>query len=337
MRLEQKHRKYAAVAVVCILLLRLLGGGVMEMIANVLTTPEAASLLLYLGTGYVIRPGAPEPTQPATEPPPETQPPAVQITPPPEGIQAVFAPEDADLVEVNSVCGYDADVEDYLTRTLSWDLKQSAPTVLIVHTHATESYVKTEDYEESSAYRTRDVGYNVVSVGDRLVQVLEMGGIHAIHDRTLHDYPSYTDSYNNSRESVAALLEKYPTVQLVLDIHRDAVEDSQGEQMKFTAKVAEKTVAQLMMVVGTDASGLTHPHWPENMSLAVKLHAQLEKNAPGICRPISFRSQRFNQDLSSGALIVEVGSAGNTRQEALLAVEILGQAILDIAEGAKPK
>ena len=89
-----------------------------------------------------------------------------------------------------------------------------------------------------------------------------------------------------------------------------------------------------MMVVGTDASGLTHPRWPENMSLAVKLHAKLEKNAPGICRPISFRSQRFNQDLSPGALIVEVGSAGNTRQEALLAVEILGQAILDIAGGA---
>lgn len=334
MKLEYQYRKYAVTVVVCLLLFRLFGGGVLQMVADVLTTPEATSLLLYLGTGYVIRPGAPEPTQETTEPTTQTQPPAVQMELPPEGVQAVFAPEDAELVEVNSVCGYDADVEDLLTQTLSWDLKQPGPTVLIVHTHGTESYTKTEDYEESWSYRTKNVGYNVVSIGDRLVQVLEMGGIHAVHDRTMHDDPSYSDSYNNSRESVAALLEKYPTVRLVLDIHRDAVENSQGDQVGFSAQVDGKSVAQLMMVVGTDASGLTHPHWPENMSLAVKLHAQLEKNAPGICRPISFRSQRFNQDLSPGALIVEVGSAGNTRQEALLAVEELGKAILDIAGGA---
>ena len=116
----------------------------------------------------------------------------------------------------------------------------------------------------------------------------------------------------------------------MLDIHRDAVEASDGEQLGFTVGSA----AQLMLVVGTDASGLSHPGWPENMSLAVKLHAQLEKNTPGICRPISFRSQRFNQDLSPGALIVEVGAAGNTRQEALEAVELLGQAVIDLAQGA---
>jgi stage II sporulation protein P len=112
------------------------------------------------------------------------------------------------------------------------------------------------------------------------------------------------------------------------------VENNQGEQVRMTTQINGVSTAQLMLVVGTDAGGLTHPNWPENMSLAVKLHAQLEKNSPGICRPISFRSQRFNQDLSPGALIVEVGSAGNTRQEALLAVEQLGQAIIDLANGA---
>ena len=103
--------------------------------------------------------------------------------------------------------------------------------------------------------------------------------------------------------------------------------------MVFTTQAQGQTVAQLMMVVGTDANGLKHPHWPQNMALAAKMHALLEKSCPGICRPISFRNQRFDQDLSAGAMLIEVGSAGNDRQEALAAVEILGQAIIELANG----
>ena len=152
----------------------------------------------------------------------------------------------------------------------------------------------------------------------------------------MHDSPSYSSSYSNARKSIRAYLEKYPSIRMVLDIHRDSVENSDGEQLRFTAQKDGQTAAQLMMVVGTDANGLSHPDWPENMSLAVKLHAQLEKNCPGICRPISFRSQRFNQDLSTGAMLIEVGSAGNTRAEALLAAQILGQAILELSHGTAP-
>ena len=103
--------------------------------------------------------------------------------------------------------------------------------------------------------------------------------------------------------------------------------------MKFTTKVNGEATARLMLVVGTD-SRLSHPDWPENMALAVKLHALLEKKYPGICRPISFRSQRFNQDLSTGALLIEVGAAGNTRQEALAAARLLGKTILEMSGGA---
>ena len=119
----------------------------------------------------------------------------------------------------------------------------------------------------------------------------------------------------------------------MLDIHRDSVTDKNGKQVRLTADINGKKSAQLMLVVGTDANGLKHPDWPDNMALAVKLHAQLEKSVPGICRPISFRKQRFNQDLSPGALIVEVGAAGNSRQEALLAAEQLARAILALAKG----
>ena len=310
------------------LVLRLALGGAFAPVVKFLTDPKTTSMLLFLETGRVVRPTAPYAViEPSTVPEttaPETQPPQTY---------AVFSPADAALVEVNSACGYAADVEAGLTQTLRWDLTAQAPTVLILHSHGTESYQPSGEYTESSAYRTLDVGYNVVSIGDRLVQVLEAGGVGAVHDRQMHDSPSYSNAYGNARDSIESYLAQHPTIRLVLDLHRDSVEDSSGEQMKFTTTVDGQKVAQLMLVVGTDASGLSHPDWGENMSLAVKLHAQLEKMAPGICRPISLRSQRFNQDLSPGTLIIEVGSAGNTRQEALAAVEILGQAILALSQG----
>ncbi len=334
MDLQKRSLQVSAVAIACAVLLRLGSNGALDAVAQAFSAPETTAMILYLETGRVVRPIEVAPTE--TEPPPEPTEPTVPpetLPEEPQPVQAVFAQSDVGLVEVNSVCGYNADLPALLKNPLSWELKSQEPSVLIVHSHATESYEKTEDYEESSRYRTLDDGHNMVSVGDRLAELLEKEGISVIHDRTLHDYPSYSASYNHARESIEKILQENPSIRLVLDIHRDAVEAG-GKQMRFAVKDGEESVAQLMLVVGTDASGLHHPDWPENMSLAVKLHAQLEKNTPGICRPISFRSQRFNQDLSSGALIVEVGAAGNTRQEALLGVERLAQAVADLSAGA---
>ena len=178
-----------------------------------------------------------------------------------------------------------------------------------------------------------DTDYNVVAMGTELAKVLEAGGVKVVHDTVMHDHPSYSGSYNHARKSIQAYMQEYPSLVMVLDIHRDSVENSDGNQVRYTVETDKGTSAKLMMVVGTDANGLKHPNWPDNMALAVKLHARLEKVNPGICRPISFRSQRFNQDLSAGAMLIEVGSAGNTHEEALLAAKILGQAILDISQG----
>lgn len=326
----------SAAAIVGAILIRLSSAGVLNTVVNALSSPEVLSVILFLETGRVVRPAQPQLPQTdtaddATEAPTEETPPVQSLQ---EPAQAVFAEADAELVKVNSVCGYDTDLPALLQQPLDWDLTQQEPTVLILHTHGTESYTKTENYQESSAYRTLDTGYNVVSIGAELAKTLEAGGIRVIHDTAMYDSPSYSSSYSNARKSIRSYLEKYPSIRMVLDIHRDSVEDSDGDQMRFTAQSNGKTAAQLMMVVGTDANGLNHPDWPENMSLAVKLHAQLEKNCPGICRPISFRSQRFNQDLSPGAMLIEVGSAGNTREEALLAAQILGQSILELSQGA---
>ncbi len=334
-----KTIRVGSVAIACAIVLRLGTLGVFAPVAEFLTSRQAAAVFLFLETGHILRPAPPVETPPqttqSTTAPTETTPLPTQPTqpsPPPQSA-TVFSPADANLVQVHSYCGYAPEVEAWLEQPLSWELKQDAPTVLIVHSHGTESYENTEGYQESSDYRTRDENYNVVSVGDALVRLLEAGGVRALHDRQLHDYPSYSDSYANSRSSVQAYLDQYPTIRLVLDLHRDAVTNDDGDQLKYTVQTDKGAAAQLMLVVGTDAGGLSHAKWPENMSLAVKFHAQLEKLCPGICRPISFRTQRFNQDLSTGALLVEVGAAGNTRQEALAAVAYLAQTILALSQG----
>jgi len=298
--------------------------------------PAVLSLIILSETGRWVRPDAQTVvfSREETEDPPQAEP--EQITTVPEvAAKAVFSGADAGLVEVNSVCGYSVDVQTLLSMPLDWNLTEGGPAVLIVHSHGSESYRKTEDYQESSAYRTLDPKYNVVSVGDRITEILEAGGVEVIHDKTLHDYPSYNSAYGESRNSVSDYLQQYPSIRVVLDIHRDAVESADGKQLAYTVGMGEKQVAQLMMVVGTDAGGLTHPNWKDNMALAVKLHAQLEKLVPGICRPISFRTQRFNQDLSPGAILIEVGAAGNTRQEALLAAEQLSAGLLALAYGTE--
>ena len=341
MDLQQRTTRFCGAILVCAILFRLLSGGLIGKLVQALSSPETMSFLLYLETGKVVRPSQITEIPPATTAPSEptestapTEPSIAPIEPlPPE--LPVFSAVDAALVDLYNACGYEPDMEVLLQKPLVWDLTSGEPTVLIVQSHGTESYAKTEGYSESSPYRTLDTDYNVVSIGEKIASELEQYGIRAIHDTSLHDHPSYSDAYNNSRKAAQQYLEQYPSICLILDIHRDAVEDKEGTQLGYTIDVNGQKAAQLMLVCGTDASGLAHPAWQDNLALAVKLHAQLEKNNPGICRPISFRSQRFNQDLSPGALLIEVGAAGNTRQEALFAAELLVQAIVDLSHGTK--
>lgn len=234
-------------------------------------------------------------------------------------------------------CGYRPDVAALLQQPLDWDLTGTQPTVLILHTHASESYTKTpgQVYTESTDYRTLDGAYNMLAVGDALTALLTEAGIGVIHDRQIHDYPSYDQAYTNARASVEAYLDAYPSICLVLDLHRDAALNPDGSQYATAATVAGESAAQLMLVVGTDAGGSAHPRWQENLALGVKLQVLLEKTAPGITRPTVLRAQRFNQDLQVGALIVEVGSAGNTQQQALRTVPVLAEAIAELLYGAE--
>lgn len=249
----------------------------------------------------------------------------------------LISAEDANLVQLQygSDCGYRPDVAALLQQELDWNLFDQEPTVLILHTHASECYTRQpgQNYTESSSYRTLNTDYNLVAVGDKLALLLEQAGIHVVHDRQIHDYPTYSNSYTNARQSIRKFLTQYPSIRLVLDLHRDSMLNSDGSQYRAVTTVNGVQTARMMLVVGTDAGGMNHPAWQENLALGLKLQVLLEKNAPGITRPTMLRAQRFNQDLLPGALIVEMGAAGNTLQQALEGTEHLAQAIIALAWG----
>ena len=300
-------------------------------VSELVKAAEVQAFLIYLETGRKVRfsPSLEEKSNFVGE----SSPP---LTLHQEGFSLpAFSASDAKGVALTDMSGLKPELESLLTRPLDWDLKSENPTVLILHTHATESYLKSgEHYTETAAFRTLSEGHNMLSIGDRVAELLSRQGISVIHDRELHDYPSYNGSYSHARQSIEYYLSRYPSIQLVLDLHRDASGDNDA-QLRTLAQVEGENSAQLMIVVGTDAAGLTHPGWQENMALALKLHVQLERLAPGITRPINLRSQRFNQDLSTGALLIEVGAAGNTREEALRAAEVLARAIAALSQGAE--
>ena len=173
----------------------------------------------------------------------------------------------------------------------------------------------------------------MIRMGQELTRLLEAGGIRVIHDTAHHDYPDYNSAYSNARKSIAEYLREYPSIRMVLDLHRDASDTTDG-QLVTSATVGGQRSAQLLMMVGTDAGGNYHPNWQENLALGLKLSAVLERTNPGICRPVTLRTERFNTDMTPGSLLVEVGAAGNTQQEALLAIHALAQGILEIAHGA---
>ena len=328
--MQPSKRRTAAVVLLCVLILQLSFSGMLGRFARLLAGEEMAHLLLFLQTGRTL---------PGNEPPQVTQPEPTQalLQEQPEPlVQAVFSEGDALGIDLHNETNYTPNLEKLLLQPLEWNLRGEEPTVLILHTHATESYTPTEEdtYTPSSQNRTLDKQNNMIRVGQRLAQGLQRQGIQVIHDTTLHDYPSYTGSYSQARKTIRSYLERYPSICLVLDLHRDAVEFADGTQLTTFRTLRGEETARLMMVVGTNDGGLSHPNWERNLALALKLHAQLEKQSPGSCRFLNLRQERFNQDLSAGAMLIEVGAAGDTLTQALRAADLLADAIGALALGA---
>lgn len=210
--------------------------------------------------------------------------------------------------------------------------EEEGPQVLIIHTHGSEAYTMPagQEYVPSGDCRTTDEQYNVVRVGEELARALEEAGLTVLHDTTLHDYPEYSGAYGRSLTTVERYLAQYPTISFVLDLHRDAISDGNGSPYKVVSTVAGVNAAQMSFVIGTDGGGLEHPGWRENLKLAAAVQQHILEDYPTLMRPITVRNSRYNQHTTPGSLLIEVGAAGNSLDEALLSARILGKALGEV-------
>ena len=258
--------------------------------------------------------------------------PIVVVEQPP---QPVFTPSPSDYQGTGTVyfkneTDYAIDMTSLLQKDSPVALGEQGVQVLIMHTHGTEAYTQSPGhaYVASGEYRTTDSSANMLRVGQEICDILNDRGVSAVHSRTLNDYPAYNGSYNRALKDIQAHIQQYPTIQLVIDVHRDAI--ATGNTYYKTAAVVDgQQTAQLMFVTGTDAGGLSHDYWQDNLAFQAQLHDRLNSTYPGIMRPMSIRASRFNQHIRKGSMLVEVGACGNTLEEALAAAQIFANTLAD--------
>lgn len=230
----------------------------------------------------------------------------------------------------NHTNGISVKAADYFDKKVSLKLKpaEAGPQILILHTHTTEAYTKgkKDTYKETDTARTTDNDYNMVRVGEEMKNVFEEMGLSVVHDKTKYDYPSYTGSYSRALTGIQKMLKKYPTIQVVLDVHRDAIIGSDGTSYAKKTEIDGEEVAQVMLVVGTNDMGLTHPKWKDHLTLAVQIQKNMLAIDSDLPRPIDLRRQRFNEHATPGSLLVEVGTSGNTLKQALAGARLFAQA-----------
>lgn len=215
--------------------------------------------------------------------------------------------------------------------------KSDEPQVLIVHTHATESYMLEDRnfYTAADKSRSTDNSKNMIMVGEAFAEAIRKGGISVIHDTTQHDHPSYTGSYSKAYNTISEYLKKYPSIKIVVDVHRDAV-STNGGKIKPTVKIDGQKAAQVMLVVGSQTGSVTNfPNWKENFRLAVRFHQAMEKSYPGLARTMLFSSSRYNMHLSTGSMLLEVGTDANTLDEACYSARLAGTALLGVLNGLR--
>ncbi len=233
----------------------------------------------------------------------------------------------------------DIDIEDILNNNFSLPINDiSKPTVLIYHTHTTETYIMTDNGKFSSDYseRSDDKKINMIRVGDEIAKVLESNGIGVIHDTTVYD-SVYTGAYSKSREGIKKILEKYPSIIITLDIHRDAIYYDSNTRIKQITQLGNDKAAQMMIIAGAEDGSITNfPSWETNLEFALRLQKTANDKYKNLMKPILFCCRKYNMDITPYSLLIEVGTDMNTLKEAAYSGRLLGDVLTDfIKEYAK--
>ena len=206
------------------------------------------------------------------------------------------------------------------------------PLVLLFSTHATESFEPCDRkfYDKRYNSRSTDNDKNVTHIEDKIAEQLIQNGIPTIVDKTQHDFPSYNGSYNRSAETINEYLKKYPSIKVILDIHRDAIERENGERVKPITTINGKKAAQIMIISGCDDGTMNFPNWAQNLNFAVNLQQKIESSYPTLTRPIFFCYRKYNMNICPQSLLIEFGSNSNSLNELLYSGELMGKALSDL-------
>lgn len=210
------------------------------------------------------------------------------------------------------------------------------PIVLIIHTHGTEAYSPEGSIsykDEGELARSHEIDENVVAVGGVFSDELNRNGVRTLHCEIMHDKESYKDSYIRAASTIAQYLAKYPSIQYVIDLHRDSLTSSDGSLIRPVTLVDGIPTAQVMCVVGSNYNGADHPDWQDNLSLALKFRAELNDRYENISRPVYLRSSAYNQQYAPFSILLEVGASGNSLSEAKNAAILAAGVLADIIKG----
>lgn len=245
-----------------------------------------------------------------------------------------------DKVYLKNNTSLDISIKEYLNGKINFKIeKNNEPQVLILHTHATESFMLDDKdyYTENFKSRTTDNTKNMVAIGKIIEEKLNENGIKTLHSTVQHDYPGYTGSYDRAAETITTYLKKYPTIKVILDLHRDSV-SSGNDKVKLVTEIKGKKAAQVMLVMGSKSGTVTNfPKWEENLKLAVKLQQIMEKNYPALARPLYFMPKNYNQSLSTGSMLIEFGTEANTLEEAKYSAQLVGESLVELLNNLEKK
>lgn len=211
--------------------------------------------------------------------------------------------------------------------------KNSEPQVLILHTHATESFIfhNLNYYTAADQSRSTDNQKNMVALGKTVSDTLNAAGINTLHDATLHDHPSYNESYKRAANTISTYLKKYPSIKVVIDLHRDSIASSDTDKVKVTTEIEGKKAAQIMLVMGSQSGSVKNfPNWQENLKFALKIQQTAETMYPSLARAITLMQKNYNESLSNGSVLIEIGTDANTFDEALYSSQLLGNILVKL-------
>lgn len=200
-------------------------------------------------------------------------------------------------------------IKDLSSYDCSIDVKRGKPQILLYHTHSQEAFANSEQGKEEDT---------IVGAGDTLTLLLEEYGFSVYHHKGKYDVESRDYAYSNSLPEIEKILEENPQIQVVIDLHRDAVADG----TKLVTELQGNQAAKVMFFNGLgrtkdkgEISYLKNPYLKENLAFSFQMKVACDEYYPGFARNIYLRAYRYNMHLCPKTLLIELGAQTNTKEE----------------------